>query len=263
VADLCAEIAHLKRVNEDLELALLTSNEHSDLLQDHLYRASQSLAAEVRERQVVEDKMQKLLQAITREKGDLEILVQILIDQGDASAAEGEKARIDSLTLIPNRRRFDEYVSHEWMRHRRLQQPVSLLICDVDHFKLFNDHYGHQSGDDCLRAVARVINNSVRRSGDLVARYGGEEFGVILPGTDLAGALQTAEEVRAAVMSAAIPHARSPVCRVVSLSIGAASQTPPLEMDLDVQVLIEEADRALYLAKRSGRNCVGNRQRGE
>jgi len=258
VAALRAEVARLRQENQDLELALLTSNEHGDLLEDHLYRTSKNLTAEVRKRQAVEEKLQKLLEAIRREKGDLEILVQILIDQGDASAEEGEKARIDSLTQIANRRRFDEYISQEWMRHRRLQQPVGLLICDVDHFKLFNDHYGHQAGDDCLRAVATVISKGVRRSVDLVARYGGEEFAVVLPGTELEGSVQIAEQIRDAVTKATIPHAKSPVCGIVTLSIGVASRTPQLKTAMDVHSLIEEADRYLYLAKRSGRNRVGH-----
>src|SRR3984957_3515123 len=107
--------------NQHLQLALLTSNEHGDLLQDHLYRLSTSLTAEVRERQTAELKLQKIVQAITREKGDLEVLVQIITDEGDLSAEEGEKARIDGLTQIANRRRFDEYLLQEWQRHIRLQ----------------------------------------------------------------------------------------------------------------------------------------------
>src|ERR1700685_140371 len=147
-------LARLDQEKRDLQIALLTSNEHGDLLQEHLYRLSTSLTAEIRERQAAEEKLQKLLQAITREKGDLEVLVQILIDQGDGFAEESEKARIDCLTQISNRRRLDEYLLKEWSRHARLQQPLSLLLCDVDHFKLYNDRYGHQAGDECLKAVA-------------------------------------------------------------------------------------------------------------
>src|SRR5258708_15324524 len=159
---------------QDLQIALLTSKEHGDLLQEHLYRLSTSLAGEVQERQGAEERLQQLFQAITREKVDLEILVQILIDQGDESAEDGEKARIDGLTQIANRRRFDETLLQEWGRHLRLQQPLSLLICDVDHFKLYNDGYGHQAGDECLKSVAKTISQCFRTS-DLVARYGGEE----------------------------------------------------------------------------------------
>ena len=146
-----AELGRLQNEKSDLQIALLTSNEHGDFLQEHLYGLSASLTAEVRERQTAEERLQKLVQAMTREKGDLEILIQILIDQGDDSAEEGEKARIDGLTQIANRRRFDEFLLQEWGRHLRTQQPLSLLICDVDHFKLYNDRYGHQAGDECLR----------------------------------------------------------------------------------------------------------------
>src|SRR5450755_3743529 len=140
-----AEVGRLQHDKQDLQIALLTSNEHGDMLQEHLYRLSTSLTAEVLERQGAEERLQTLVQGITKEKGDLEILVQILIDQGDESAEDGEKARIDGLTQIANRRRFDEYLLNEWKRHLRLQQPLSLLICDVDHFKLYNDMYGHQA----------------------------------------------------------------------------------------------------------------------
>src|SRR5580658_6726416 len=137
------ELDRLQNETQDLQISLLTANEHGDLLQEHLYRLGASLTAEVRERRAAEEKLQRLIQAITREKGDLEILVQILIDQGDDSAEEGEKARIDGLTKIANRRRFDETLLQEWGRHLRTQQPLSLLICDVDHFKLYNDGHGH------------------------------------------------------------------------------------------------------------------------
>jgi diguanylate cyclase (GGDEF)-like protein len=200
-------------------------------------------------------KLQNLIQAITREKEDLDILVQILIDQGDDSAQEGEKARIDGLTQIANRRRFDEYLSQEWGRHIRMQQPLSLLICDVDHFKLFNDRQGHQAGDECLKSVAKAINRCYR-AGDLVARYGGEEFAMVLPQTNRAGAVQVAERVRAAVADAALPHPASPVCDRVTVSVGVACMTPPANAPSVARTLIEQADRHLYLAKKLGRNQV-------
>jgi diguanylate cyclase (GGDEF)-like protein len=255
IASTRTEIDWLECQIRDLQLALLTSNEHGDLLQDHLYRLSTSLTAEVRERQASELKLQKVVQAITREKCDLEVLVQILSDEGDLSAEEGEKARIDGLTQIANRRRFDEYLLQEWQRHIRLQSPLSLLICDVDHFKLYNDHYGHQAGDGCLIEVAGAINRDLR-VGDLAARYGGEEFAVVLPNTDRAGAVQVAERVCASVAAVARPHAASPVCDRVTLSVGVACKTPQREDREDARALIDEADRNLYAAKRLGRNRV-------
>lgn len=257
IASLRAEIQRLRREKSDLEIALLTSNEHGDLLEDHLYRVSTSLAVEVRERQAVDEKLKKLVEAMAQEKVDLEIMVQILIDQGDASAEEGEKARIDGLTQIANRRRFDEYLSQEWERHRRGQQPISLVICDVDRFKLFNDHYGHQAGDECLKKVAQAISQSVRRQGDLVARYGGEEFAMVLPNTNLEGAVRVAEQVRCMLAAAAIPHAAALESDIVTLSIGLSCRIPQLQGPMDARLLIEEADRFLYWAKHRGRNCVG------
>jgi diguanylate cyclase (GGDEF)-like protein len=250
-----AEIDRLHCENHDLQSALLVSTERAVLLQEQVERLDTRLTNELRERHITEVKLQNLIQTITREKEDLEILVQILIDQGDDSAQEGEKARIDGLTQIANRRRFDEYLSQEWSRHIRMQQPLSLLICDVDHFKLFNDRQGHQAGDECLKSVAKAINRCYR-TGDLVARYGGEEFAMILPQTNRAGAVQVAERVRAAVADAALPHPASPVCDRVTVSVGVACMTPPPHAPSAARTLIEQADRHLYLAKKLGRNQV-------
>lgn len=203
------------------------------------------------------DRLTAEVQAILREKADLEILVQILIDQGDDSAEEGKKARIDELTQVANRRRFDEYLLHEWVRHLRLQQPLSLLICDVDHFKLYNDTYGHQAGDECLKNVANAISQGFRTS-DLVARYGGEEFAIVLPHTDRAGALIVAERVRSTVAAAALPHRASPVSGRVTLSIGVGCRTPQPKDGADARTLVAEADRNLYQAKHHGRNQVSH-----
>jgi diguanylate cyclase (GGDEF)-like protein len=248
------ELARLQNENHDLHTALLASNECGALLQEHVDRLN-SLTAELRERHIAEEKLQTLIRTITREKEDLEILVQILIDQGDDSAQEGEKARIDGLTQIANRRRFDEYLFQEWTRHIRMQQPLSLLICDVDHFKLYNDGQGHQAGDECLKSVAKAINQCYR-AGDLVARYGGEEFAMVLPQTNHAGAVQVAERIRSAVAASALPHPASPVCDRITLSIGVASITPPPHAPSDARTLIQKADRQLYLAKKLGRNQV-------
>ena len=241
--------------NHNLHIALLASNEHGVLLQEHLDRLSSSLTSEIRERHAAEEKLQKLIQSITREKEDLEILVQILIDQGDDSAQEGEKARIDGLTQIANRRRFDEYLLQEWGRHIRMQQPLSLLLCDVDHFKLYNDHHGHQAGDECLKSVAKALTLCYR-AGDLVARYGGEEFAMVLPQTNRAGAVWVAERIRVAVAAAALPHAASPVCDRVTVSVGVACITPQPHGPTDARALVEAADRQLYLAKHLGRDQV-------
>jgi diguanylate cyclase (GGDEF)-like protein len=249
------QLAWLSKEKQDLLITLGNSNEHNDLLQEQLHRINLSLAAEVRERQAAEEKLGALVQAVTKEKVDLEILVQILIDQGDDSAQESEKARIDGLTQIANRRRFDEYLLQEWRNHMRTQTNISLLLCDVDHFKLYNDGSGHIAGDECLKSVAKAISQCYR-GGDLVARYGGEEFAVVLPQTNLPGAVQVAERVRSAVEAVAMPHPASPVSKHVTLSVGVSSMAPLPNGPTDAQLILEEADRQLYIAKRQGRNRV-------
>ena len=159
---------------------------------------------------------------------------------------------LDGLTGIPNRRRFDEVMAMEWRRCGRSRLPLSLIMLDVDHFKAFNDHYGHQAGDDCLRIVSRVLAEQVQRPGDLVARFGGEEFVCLLPETNAEGAARIAERLRASVVAELIPHAASPVTGHVTISLGYAAAIPPT--DQPPSVLLDHADRALYAAKREGRN---------
>lgn len=162
----------------------------------------------------------------------------------------------DGLTGIANRRRFDETLLKEWRRCARDERPLSLLLIDVDFFKPFNDNYGHQVGDECLKAVARTLAQTLHRPSDLAARYGGEEFGVILPDTDEAGALAVAESLRMAVQSLDITHRFSAVAPVVTISIGIACVTPPRGNEPGFIRLLKQADEALYQAKTSGRNQV-------
>lgn len=173
------------------------------------------------------------------------------------TAANGElmrKASQDGMTVIANRSSFDEYLTQEWRLSVRRREPLALIFADVDHFKQFNDLYGHQAGDDCLRKVARALAKSLRRPADLLARYGGEEFVVLLPATTLAGAVFIAEAMCAAVQSLALPHAGSDVSPWVTLSLGVSSIVPNEVMAEGM--LIYGADQALYLAKKSGRNRV-------
>jgi len=175
----------------------------------------------------------------------------------ERNAALEELQRIsntDGLTNLYNRRYFDETFAEEWRRARRDQQPLSLAMLDVDHFKQFNDHYGHQSGDDCLIQVSSALQSSVCRAGDIVARYGGEEFVGIFPNTDTEGAMAIAEKIRKAVTGLDIPHEHSLVASQVTVSIGVASTFPAA--DKDRKKLIKAADTALYRAKETGRNRV-------
>lgn len=163
-------------------------------------------------------------------------------------------ARIDALTQIPNRRVFNETLRKEWKRMQRARMPISLLMIDVDFFKLYNDHYGHAQGDDCLKQVANAIKGCVRRPYDLAARYGGEEFCCLLPETDRTGAEAVANAVLNAVRNCEMPHAQSKVSDTVTVSIGGVSVIPE---DNDPHTkLITHADQLLYKSKDSGRNRV-------
>lgn len=160
----------------------------------------------------------------------------------------------DGLTGISNRRSFDEALEKEWRRELRHTEPLSLILLDIDFFKRYNDSYGHQAGDTCLKTVAECLAASVQRAGDLVARYGGEEFVVLLPETSLQHAEQVAEQIRQNVLSLAVPHLASDAAQIVTISLGVASLVP--QAGLSSQQLLKMADQALYAAKAEGRNRV-------
>jgi diguanylate cyclase (GGDEF)-like protein len=160
----------------------------------------------------------------------------------------------DGLTGIWNRRRFDEFMEREWRRSARDGSELSLLIVDIDYFKLFNDRYGHLAGDDCLKQVAAALKETVTRATDLVARYGGEEFTCVLPATPQEGAVTVALNALDKVAGLRILHDSSPAAPHVTVSIGVATAVP--ERGGDYSSLIETADRHLYAAKLDGRNRV-------
>jgi diguanylate cyclase (GGDEF)-like protein/PAS domain S-box-containing protein len=185
-----------------------------------------------------------------------DVSAQKLAEQAleSAMAVLAEQAATDGLTGVANRRRFDEVLDLEWRRAMRAGDPVAVLMIDADHFKRFNDTYGHQAGDDCLRSLARTISAVIRRPHDLAARYGGEEFAVILPATDIAGAHTIGEAIREAVEALALAHVANAAKAIVTVSIGAAALVPP--RDFVPALLVEAADAALYAAKAAGRNRV-------
>lgn len=185
----------------------------------------------------LEDKVQQRTQALEEVNHQLEVL-----------------SVTDALTRLANRRRFDAVWLDEWQRALRQATPLAVIMLDVDHFKAYNDHYGHQQGDECLRRVGEVLLTTVRRAGELVARYGGEEFVVVLPGTSVIHAMAVAESIRANIQAAGIAHAHSGVAAVVTVSLGVAVGIPTQGDVRDA--LVHAADAALYRAKDQGRNRV-------
>lgn len=196
----------------------------------------------------------RLKEEIDRRREHEELLLNLTAQLREANEALQALAIMDGLTGVANRRRFNEYIEHEWRRAQRTGHPLSMLMIDIDDFKAYNDTYGHQKGDGCLKRVAETLQGSLRRPADLVARYGGEEFAVVLPDTDPQGAMEIAESVRAAVVGLNMPHRRSRAADYLTISLGVASVVP--EQESAASEIIEMADRALYLAKGQGRNCA-------
>lgn len=196
----------------------------------------------------------RLLQSLSTQVG---IAIQQAKMHAQLTLANEQLKRIaylDGLTQVPNRRRFEQHIQTEWRRMSREQKPLALIIGDIDFFKAYNDFYGHQAGDNCLRLVARTLMRAAKRPGDLVARYGGEEFVVVLPNTDLKGAETVAEDIRFLIRSRRIDHKKSEVDKFVTLSLGVASCIPNNSMTTDD--LVKLADDALYQAKNEGRDQV-------
>lgn len=194
------------------------------------------------------------LNGLQERNSQLEVLVEERTRElAEANSKLEQLSNTDGLTGIANRRSFDCVFVHEWQRAQRSGKPLALIILDVDHFKLFNDRYGHLAGDDCLRALAQLLRRELRRSGELVARYGGEEFVVLIPDCELSAAADAARRIQEAVRALAIPHADVPAW-IVSISCGVASLAPGREQVPDD--LLSRADAALYRAKKLGRDRI-------
>ncbi|MEH2382509.1 MAG: diguanylate cyclase [Nostoc sp.] len=177
---------------------------------------------------------------------------QIELALQDVNQKLEQLVNLDGLTQVANRRCFNGRLEAEWKRLAREQQPLSLILFDVDKFKSYNDYYGHLGGDDCLIRIAQTVQEIVRRSADLVARYGGEEFLVLLPNTDLVGAIKVAQNIQQAIHDQAIPHAKSDIKDIVTVSLGITSIIPTCDTKPDT--LIASADKAMYNAKQKGRD---------
>lgn len=171
-------------------------------------------------------------------------------------------AFVDGLTQVANRRGFNQTISKMWQQAYKAQTPLSLLLCDIDYFKRYNDTYGHLEGDDCLQEIAQAMLEGAHRKGDYVARYGGEEFAVLLPTTDSEGAMQVASAIQVAVGQRQIAHRTSLVSAYVTLSIGICTLSPD-SLNTPYEILIHGADEALYTAKLQGRDrAIANTYEG-
>lgn len=201
---------------------------------------------------------------VMRKDGEVDALIGFMFDISDRKKNEEQIMRLqkeleelsfkDGLTGVANRRMFDSIMEVEWASARRNHQPLSLIIVDIDHFKQYNDYYGHIKGDDCLRQVAQALSSAATRPRDFFARYGGEEFVLVLPETDAEAAAKIAERCRSAIFKQQIQHANSATSQIVTISLGVGTIVP--SHDAEPIVFIEAVDRLLYKAKQNGRNCA-------
>lgn len=190
----------------------------------------------------------------SRPPGILKARIAMLLELKRSRDFLERTARLDGLTGVNNRREFERILELEWRRSSRASQAISIIMVDVDHFKSYNDHYGHLAGDSALRRIADVLQNSISRPHDTVCRYGGEEFVVLLPETNIAGAEQVANNIRSQLENLAISHEKSPTASYITASQGLCSLVP--DSSNSPHMLVEKADQALYDAKGQSRNCI-------
>jgi diguanylate cyclase (GGDEF)-like protein len=262
VEQLQQEIQQLKQENTDLQIALSTTVEHGDCIEEVLHQTNVKLQAEVVERKRAQSALQTLIDVVSQQRDDLEVIVETIMEHGDILDVQwrdklhevNTQAALDGLTQIPNRRRFDEHLQCQWQDMMGNRQPLSVILCDIDFFKQYNDCYGHPGGDLTLQRVAQALQSSLSRPQDMVARYGGEEFAAVLPETNAAGALRVAERMQRAIAQLGIPHGLSPISPHITLSIGIATLVP--QAHKPIGLLIDQADQMLYRAKQQGRNQI-------
>lgn len=198
--------------------------------------------------------------------GEVEALIGFMFDISERKKTEAKLIDLqkeletlsfkDGLTGVANRRMFDSIMTSEWANAKLNHQPLSVIMLDIDYFKQYNDHYGHIQGDDCLKRVANILSSATRRSRDFFARFGGEEFILVLPETDEPDAINIAERCRTLICKERIPHEKSEVIPMITVSLGVGTITPT---DKDDPIrFIEEVDKRLYQAKQRGRNCIAN-----
>ena len=207
-----------------------------------------------------------VVHVVRNEDGSPDSLVGFMFDISERKQIEDQLLRLqkefeelsykDGLTGVANRRMFDSVLESEWVNARRCNQPLSVIMLDIDYFKQYNDHYGHIQGDDCLKQVAQVLSGAATRSRDFFARYGGEEFVMVLPETDADAAHKIAERCRNLIFKAQIPHEKSDVSQILTISLGVGTIIPTHKDD--AKDFIHSVDRQLYSAKKRGRNCIVN-----
>ncbi|OAF01796.1 diguanylate cyclase [Bradyrhizobium centrolobii] len=208
-------------------------------------------------RQNAEVWLESTMRVTRKDNGSVDGVVAISRDISEQKKLETRLETLaieDSLTGLANRRRFDERLKEEWSRAYRDRSSLALLMIDVDHFKAYNDEYGHPAGDACLRMVAKILAAEMQRTGDLAARYGGEEFAMLLPNTDAAGCARIGERIRRAIREAGLVHMSNQASGSVTASLGGAASRPAFERSAGGASLVEAADRALYIAKAAGRD---------
>lgn len=201
---------------------------------------------------------------VVRNEGEVEALIGFMFDISERKKNEQELVRLheelqalsfkDDLTGIANRRMFNSTLDKEWARARRHRQPLSLILLDIDFFKQYNDRYGHLQGDSCLQQVAGVLGSAAVRSSDFIARFGGEEFVLVLPDTDASSAGKIAEKCRELILEQQIPHEKSGVSPILTISAGVGTIIP--SADMESTAFLETVDKLLYKAKQNGRNRV-------
>ncbi len=255
-------IAELEQQNSDLNIELATAIEHGDSVDEELLLINDQLLGEIAERKKAQKTLEQLTTLIKREKQDLELLVEAITDHSDRldlqlfeqfNAAQIESLT-DTLTQLANRRHFNQHIHEEWRRSIRSKQPLALILIDVDHFKLYNDNYGHTMGDECLKHVAAAMKETCTRSVDFVSRYGGEEYAIVISNSNTEEAVYIAEALQRNIAKLEIPHKGSLTNEFVTVSIGLGVHTPSIgEHETD---FINRVDHLLYGAKRKGRNCI-------
>ncbi len=240
---------------EDIQSVLCCAMQADDKLLgfvgcDMVSRQRSWTSNDLRRMKLVGDMLANVLQNV----GYRQSLQRISQQLQHANAQLQQQANQDGLTGIANRRHFDQHLQQELQRASRHQQPLALLMLDIDYFKAYNDHYGHQAGDHALQQVAQLLQQQCRRQGELAARYGGEEFAIILPGVSHSDCLAVAEHIQQALKTLAIAHQHSAISPLLTLSIGYCVVIA--DKGCDSAMLIAAADKALYQAKTEGRNCI-------